>query len=104
MSSIVQAISKAVNSSQTKPDRSSSSVAKSPSYAAKPYTGKTRLSRLSPRGDGTFDSGATCYYCKDMGHRKDNCIQLNHKLACELQMTKGIVAQLEDGTIATQPN
>ena len=43
-SSIAQVISKAVNSLQTKPDRSSSGVAKSPSYAAKSYNGKPRPS------------------------------------------------------------
>ena len=37
---------------------------------------------------------STCFYWKDTGHTKDNCIQLNCKLAGELQMTKGIVAQL----------
>ena len=47
-SCIAHITSKAVNNLQTKPDRSSSGVAKSPSYAAKPYNGKPRPSWLSP--------------------------------------------------------
>ena len=103
-SSIAHVISMCVNSLQTKAEKSSSSIAKSPSYAAKPYNGKPRPSQLSPRANGTLDLELTCYYCKDTSHRKNNCIWLNHKLACELQMTKGIIAQLEDTAIDTQPN
>ena len=93
-----------VNSLLTKSDMSNSSVAKSPSYAAKPYIGKPRPSQLSPGDNGTLDSGSACYYSKDTGHNKNNCIQLNHKFAHELQMTTGIFTQLEDAPIDTQPN
>ena len=103
-SSIAQVISKDVYSLQTRSDRSNSSVAMSPSYAAKPYNGKPRPAQLSPRADGTLDSDSTCYYCKDTGHRKNNCIQLNCKLAHELQMMKGIVSHQQNNTSDTQPN
>ena len=103
-SSIAQVISKAVDSFQTMSDRSNSSVAKSPSYAAKPYNGKPRPSQLSAGADGTLDPESTCYYWKDTGHRKNNGIWLNCKLAWELQMTKGIVAKQENNINDTQPN
>ena len=103
-SSIAQIISKAVDSLQTKYDRSGSGIAKSPSYAAKPYNGKPRPSQLFPGADGTLDSDSTCNHYKDTGHRKNNCIWLNCKLAHKLQMTKGIVAQQENNTNDTQPN
>ena len=90
-SSIAEVIIKDVNSFQTKPDKSSSGVAKSLSYAGRPYMGKPRPSQLSPGADDILDSGSTCFYFKDMGHRKDNCSQSNHKLAHELQLTKGTV-------------
>ena len=90
-SSIAQVTNKAVNSLQTKPDRSSSGVARSLPYEAKPCNGKPRPFQLSPGADGTFDWDSTCLYCKDMGHRKDICIWLNCKLACKLQMIKVIV-------------
>ena len=102
--SIAQVISKAVNSLQTKFDRSNSSVAKSPSYAAKLYNGKPQPSQLSPGDDGTLDSDSTCHYCKDTDHRKNNCLWLNRNLAHELQMTKGFVAQQENNTNDTEPN
>ena len=103
-SSIDQIISKAVNSLQTKPNSSSSGVGRSPCYVGKPYNDNPRPSQLPFGAGGNLDSGSTCFYYKDMGHRKENCIHLNCKLAHKLQMTKGIVAQLEDTTTDAQPH
>ena len=96
-SSIAQVICKAVNSLQTKPDRSSSGMVWSPSHAGKPYHGKQRPPQLHPGADSTLNPDMTCFYYKDTGHRLDNCIQMNCKLGHKLQMTKGIVIQPDSG-------
>ena len=49
----------------------------------------------------------TCFYCKDTGHIKDNCVWLNNKIACELvqeQVTVTKKATIKPGTTPQVPN
>ena len=55
--------------------------AKGTGFISKPYLGKPRPSQLAPSADGSLNPELECQYCKDMGHLKDNCIELNHQLA-----------------------
>ena len=34
--------------------------------------------------DGILWPSVTCFYCKDTGHIKDNCVWLNNKITCKL--------------------
>ena len=52
-------------------------------FVSKPYLGKPRPSQLAPGADGSLNLELECWYCKDTGHLKDNCIKLNHWLAME---------------------
>ena len=45
-------------------------------YNSKPYLGKPHPSQLAPGVDGSLDPALTCWYCKDTGHLKDNCVKL----------------------------
>ena len=50
-------------------------------FISKPYLGKSRPSQLAPCMDRSLNPELECWYCKDTGHLKDNCIKLNHQLA-----------------------
>ena len=50
-------------------------------FVSKPYLGKPRPSQLAPGMDGSLNPELECWYCKDTGHLKDNCIKLNCWLA-----------------------
>ena len=52
-------------------------------YIGKPYLGKPRRSKLALGIDGSLDPELSCWYCKDTGHLKENCIKLNRRLAFE---------------------
>ena len=52
-------------------------------YTGKPYLGKPRPPQLAPGADGSLDSELSCWYCKDSGHLKENCIKLSRRLASE---------------------
>ena len=52
-------------------------------YTSKPYLGKPRPLKLAPGIDGSLDPELSCWYCKDIGHLKENCIKLNRRLAWE---------------------
>ena len=52
-------------------------------YTGKPYLGKPRPLKLAPGIDGSLDPELSCRYCKDTGHLKENCINLNRRLAWE---------------------
>ena len=52
-------------------------------YTGKPYLGKPRPSKLAPGIDGSLDPELSCWYCKDTGHLKENCVKLNRRLAYE---------------------
>ena len=50
-------------------------------FISKPYLGKPRPSQLAPHMDGSLNPELECWYCKDTGHLKDNCIKHNCQLA-----------------------
>ena len=47
----------------------------------KPFLGTNRPSELSKGLDGSLDPNLSWWYCKDTGHEKENCRQLQKKLA-----------------------
>ena len=51
---------------------------------ASSYIGRPRQPQLAYGADGTLQPSVTCFYCKDTRHVKDNCVQLNNKIAHEL--------------------
>ena len=51
---------------------------------ASSYIGRPRQPQLACGADGTLQPSVTCFYCKDTGHVKDNCVQLNNKIAHKL--------------------
>ena len=48
--------------------------------------------QLAHGANGMLEPNTTCYYCKDTGHMKENCVQLNNKIAHELQIQEQITA------------
>ena len=52
-------------------------------FVSKLYIGKPRPSQLAPGARGSLNPDLECWYCKDTGHLKDNCIKLNCQLAME---------------------
>ena len=73
---------------------------------ASSYIGRLRQPQLACGANGTWQPSVTCFYCKDTGHVKDNCVQLNNKIACELaqeQVTTLGKANTKSGTMPQVP-
>ena len=51
---------------------------------ASSFIGRPRPPQLAHGANGTLLPSVTCNYCKDTRHFKDNCVQLNNKIAREL--------------------
>ena len=51
---------------------------------ASSFIGRPNPPQLAHGANGTLLPSVTCNYCKDTRHFKDNCVQLNNKIACEL--------------------
>ena len=87
---VVEAMTKVVGAMTVQSCPSSSS--KGTQYqGASSFIGRPRPPQLAHGADGTLLPSITCNYCKDTGHFKDNCVQLNNKIAWELaqeQVTK----------------
>ena len=80
---MVEAMTKAVSSMTMQGCPSLSS--KGTQYqGASSFIGRHRPPQLAHGVDGTLLPSITCNYCKDTGHFKDNCVQLNNKIAQEL--------------------
>ena len=80
---MVEAMTKAV-SSMTVQSRLSSSSKGTQYQGASSFIARPRPPQLACGADGTLLPSITCNYCKDTGHFKDNCVQLNNKIAREL--------------------
>ena len=80
---MVEAMTKAV-SSMTVQSRPSLSSKGTQYQGASSFIGRPRPPQLARGADGTLLPSITCNYCKDTGHFKDNCVQLNNKIAQEL--------------------
>ena len=55
---------------------------------ASSYIGRPMQPQLACGANGTLQPSVTCFYCKDTGHIKDNCVQLNNKITHELAQEK----------------
>ena len=51
---------------------------------ASSYIDRPRQPQLAHGANGKLQPSVTCFYCKDTGHVKDNCVRLNNKIAHEL--------------------
>ena len=83
---LVDAISHAVNTGlkiTSKLTSKGGAASNGTGFVSKPYLGKPRPSQLAPRADGSLNLDLECWYCKDTGHLKDNCIKLNCQLTME---------------------
>ena len=80
---MVEAMTKAV-SSMTVQSRPTSTSKGTQYQGASSFIGRPRPPQLACGANGTLLPSMTCNYCKDTGHFKDNCVQLNNKIACEL--------------------
>ena len=80
---VVEAMTKAVGAMTVQSHPPSSS--KGTQYqGALSFISRPRPPQLAHGADGTLLPSVTCNYCKDTRHFKDNCVQLNNKIACEL--------------------
>ena len=51
---------------------------------ASSYIVRPSQPQLAHGANGTLGPSVTCFYCKDTGHVKDNCVCLNNKIVHEL--------------------
>ena len=80
---MVKAMTKAVSSMTVQSHLTSTS--KGTQYqGASSFIGRPRPPQLAHGANGMLLPSITCNYCKDTGHFKDNCVQLNNKIAQEL--------------------
>ena len=80
---VVEAMTKAVRAMTVQSCPPSSS--KGTQYqGASSFIGRPRPPQLACGAKGTLLPSMTCNYCKDTRHFKDNCVQLNNKIAQEL--------------------
>ena len=80
---MVEAMTKVVSAMTAQSSPSSSS--KGTQYqGVSNFIGRPRPPQLAHGADGTLLPSVTCDYCKDTRHFKDNCVQLNNKIAHEL--------------------
>ena len=50
----------------------------------RPFLGQPRQPQLSAGKDGTIDPNKACRYCKDTGHKLENCVHLQRKMISKL--------------------
>ena len=84
---MVEAMTKVVSSMTMQSHPTSTSKA-TQYQGASSFIGRPRPPQLARGANGTLLPSMTCNYCKDTGHFKDNCVQLNKKIACELAQEK----------------
>ena len=80
---MVEAMTKVVSPMTVQSHPSSSSKA-TQYQGASNFIGRPRPPQLACGADGTLLPSVTCNYYKDTRHFKDNCVQLNNKIAREL--------------------
>ena len=71
---LVETITKAVASNLNMGKTNNTKL--SSRFVSKPYLGRPQPSQLAPGVDGSLDPSLTCWYCKDIGHLKENCVKL----------------------------
>ena len=72
-------------------------------YTGRPYLGKPSPSKLALGIDGSLDPELSCWYCKDTGHLKENCIKLNRRLAIENKQSDWLPGKLRPPLVTDQP-
>ena len=80
---LVETITKAVASNLNINMDKKSQQEQTSGYTGRPYLGKPRPSKLALGINGSLNPELSCWYCKDTGHLKENCIKLNRRLALE---------------------
>ena len=63
------------------------------SNSGKKFMGTPRPPKPLVGVDGSLDNNLTCWYCKDTGHKLDNCKQLQNKLAHEHAAMQSIATE-----------
>ena len=48
------------------------------------YIGRQQQPQLACGANGMLEPNTTCFYCKDTGHTKNNCVWLNNKISHDL--------------------
>ena len=56
------------------------------------YIGRQQQPQLTHGTNGKMEPNTMCYCYKDTRHMKDICVQLNNKIACELQLQEQVTA------------
>ena len=56
------------------------------------YIGRQRQPQLAHGANGMIQPDVICFYCKDTGHYKNNCVWLNNKIAHTLQAQDQVTA------------
>ena len=101
---MVQAMTKAV-SAMTMQSHPTATSSKGTQYrGASSFIGRPRPPQLAHGANGTLLPSVTCNYCKDTGNFKDNCVQLNNKIKCELAQEQATQkASTKPGTTSLVP-
>ena len=101
---MVEAMTKAVSTMTMQSCLTSSRGAQY--QGASSYIGRPRQPQLAHGADGTLKHSVACFYCKDTGHIKDNCVWLNNKTTHELAQEQATVerkATIKPGTTPQVP-
>ena len=72
---LVETITKAV-ASNLNMGKTNNTEGSPSGFISKPYLGRPCPSQLAPGVDSSLDPSLTCWYCKDTGHLKENCVKL----------------------------
>ena len=100
---MVEAMTKAV-SSMTVQSRPTSTSKGTQYQGASSFIGRPRPPQLARGANGTLLPSITCNYCKDIGHFKDNCVQLNNKIAQEVAQEQAMQkASAKPGSVKSLP-
>ena len=67
------------------------------------YVGRSRQPQLAFGANGTLQPDSTCFYCKDTGHIKNNCVWLNNKIVQELWAQEQATAKKATSKPGTSP-
>ena len=79
---LVETITKAV-ASNLNMGKTNNTEGSPSGFISKPYLGRPCPSQLAPGVDGSLDPSLTCWYCKDTGHLKENCVQVDPMIGLE---------------------
>ena len=72
--------------------------------AASNYIGRHSQLQLAHGANGMLQPGITCFSCKDTRHTKNNCVQLNNKIAHELQAQEQVTTKKAKTKLCTSPH